>query len=267
MLGAIGRRVQAARAFPLRGRHRKACSSSPIGQEKADRPCRLAAWADRSIDPAASVSLQSFLARLLPNEAHFYTYLEEQIAVVLTATTDFLKIQDEGADFDQIHTTMRAHEKEGDRLQDKMLDALGATFVTPIDREDIMRLSKRFDDILDLLDVAARSFLIFHVKAPTEACKLLLGLIFQSCQVLAGATPLLRSNRYDELIQQCRLLTGFEKEGDRIFREELSRIFADPNVDAKEILRERELLDRLETALDKCRSAAETMIDIAVKHA
>jgi len=213
------------------------------------------------------MSFQSFLARLLPNEAHFYTYLENQVAVVLTATVDFLKVQDEGANFEQIHATMRAHEKEGDRLHDEMLAALGATFVTPIDREDIMRLSKRFDDIIDLLDVAARSFLIFHVKAPTEACKVLLSLIFESCQVLNSATPLLRATRYEELIHQCRQLAAFEKQGDRVFREELSRIFADPDVDAKEILRERELLDRLEAALDKCRSAAETMIDIAVKHA
>ncbi|HSC87745.1 MAG TPA: DUF47 family protein [Polyangiaceae bacterium] len=213
------------------------------------------------------MSFQSFLSRLLPNEAHFYTYLEEQIAVVQRGSDALLLTTEPGADFEGIRASVRAHEKDGDRLHDQMIKALGATFVTPIDREDLQRLSKRFDDILDLIDVAARAFLVFQVPAPSEAGKALIRLIHQSCQVLTTATPLLRTHQYEELIANCRRLADLEKEGDKIFREELSRLFTDPAVDAKEILRAREVLDRLERALDKCRSAAETMIDIAVKHA
>lgn len=213
------------------------------------------------------MSLQRMIERLLPREAHFYTFLEDQSSIALRASEAFLSATEAHPDYEQIRSEVRKLEKEGDRVNDAMMDALGATFVTPIDREDLQRLSKRLDAITDLLEVAARSFIIFNVQETTEAISELIRLIHESCRVLAEATPLLRKNKYTEVIESCRKLTELEKRGDQVFRDELSRLFRDPNVDAKEILRAREVLDHLEKALDKCQSAAETMTHIAVKHA
>ncbi len=213
------------------------------------------------------MSLQRFIQRLLPRETHFYTFLEDQATVALRAVEAFLPAADAGTDYETIRTEVKKLEKEGDRINDAMMAALGATFVTPIDREDLQLLSKRLDDITDLLNVAARAFLIFNVHGTSDAVGILIRLIHDSCKVLAEVTPLLRKGKYTELIERCRKLAELEKQGDQIFRDELSRLFRDPNIDAKEILREREVLDHLEKALDKCRSAAETLTNIAVKHA
>lgn len=213
------------------------------------------------------MSLQQFIDRLLPREAHFFTFLEDQAKVALQASEAMLAATEAGADHETIRGEVRKLEKAGDAIHDALMSALGATFVTPIDREDIQRLSKRFDDIVDLLDVAARSFVIFHVETTTEGGNILIRLINESCKVLAEVTPMLRKNKHAELIERCRTLSGLEKRGDQIFRDELSRLFSDPTVDAKEILRAREVLDHLEKALDKCQAAAETITNIAVKHA
>lgn len=213
------------------------------------------------------MSLQRIIERLLPREAHFYTFLEDQAVTAQRAAEVFLSAADPGADYQAIRDKVKKLEKEGDRIHDELMTALGATFVTPIDREDLQRLSKRLDTILDLMDVAARAFLIFHVEKATDAVTELLRLIQQSCQELAEITPLLRKNKYEEVIKRCRKVSELEKRGDQIFREELSRLFYESDVDAKEILRAREVLDHLEEALDKCEAAAETMTHIAVKHA
>lgn len=39
-----------------------------------------------------------------------------------------------------------------------MIEALGRTFATPIDREDLQKLSKRLDDITDLAHATARAW-------------------------------------------------------------------------------------------------------------
>ncbi len=213
------------------------------------------------------MSLQQFIERLLPRETHFYTFLEDQAAVALQAAEALLPAAQAAADYEMIRSEVKKLENEGDRIHDAMMSALAATFVTPIDREDLQRLSKRLDDITDLLDVSARAFLVFDVDGRTEAIGVLIRLIHESCKVLAEVMPLLRKNKYNELIERCRTLAELEKQGDRIFRDELSRLFRDPAVDAKEILRAREVLDHLEKALDKSRSAAETLTNIAVKHA
>lgn len=211
--------------------------------------------------------LQQIIDRLLPREDHFYTFLEDQANVAVEASRALLAAAGSNADHEAVRGLVRKLENDGDKIHDALMVALAATFVTPIDREDIQRLSKRFDDIVDLLDVTARSFVVFQVGTASGATGDLIRLISDACKVLADVTPLLRANKYSDLIARCRKLSELEKEGDRIFREELSRLFGDPSIDAKEILRAREVLDHLEEALDKCHSAAQTLINIAVKHA
>ena len=57
-----------------------------------------------------------------------------------------------------------------------------------------------------------------------------------------------------------------EKEGDAVFRGAVSVLFHDPSVDAKMLLREKEILEDLENAIDKCDHVAETLTNIAVKN-
>ena len=57
-----------------------------------------------------------------------------------------------------------------------------------------------------------------------------------------------------------------EKEADLVFRSELSRLFHDEGVDAKSILREKEVLENLEHAVDRCERVAHTLANLAIKH-
>jgi len=89
----------------------------------------------------------------------------------------------------------------------------------------------------------------------------------ESCDILVEIMPCLRKKDYGALIQGCQRIQKLEKVADRVFRQELSRLFHDDTVDAKEILRAREVLDHLETAVNSCDAVAETLLNIAVKHA
>ena len=51
----------------------------------------------------------------------------------------------------------------------RMEDALARTFVTPLDREDLHRLTSELDDIIDLCNLAARAFNLYHLEKPTPA--------------------------------------------------------------------------------------------------
>ncbi|MSP73946.1 MAG: hypothetical protein EXR76_17580 [Myxococcales bacterium] len=101
-----------------------------------------------------------------------------------------------------------------------MEEALALTFVTPIDREDLKKLSDELDDVLDLTSAAARGW----------------------------------------------VLRKMEKESDHVYREAIRTLFHDPAIDAKTLLREKEMLDNLERAVDRCEHAGETMAHLAIKH-
>jgi predicted phosphate transport protein (TIGR00153 family) len=167
----------------------------------------------------------------------------------------------------QIRDDVQELEHKGDAIVHEMLDALARTFVTPIDREDLQRLSKRLDDILDYTNLAARACVLFGVDQPTKPMLLLIDKLVQCTEVLKDAVPKLRKRAYNQLIEASHTLHNLEKEGDVVFRDAVSALFHDPAIDAKVILREKEVLDDLEKAINRCDSTAETIINVAVKHA
>jgi len=58
----------------------------------------------------------------------------------------------------------------------------------------------------------------------------------------------------------------FEDEGDRIFRDAIGALFADPGVDPLYVIRWKDVYDVLEDAIDACETAAHHVGNIVVKN-
>ena len=58
-----------------------------------------------------------------------------------------------------------------------------------------------------------------------------------------------------------------ENESDRVFREALSNLFDEPGIDPLEVIKWKEMFDRIETAVDKCEHIAAIIGTILVKYA
>jgi uncharacterized protein Yka (UPF0111/DUF47 family) len=147
-----------------------------------------------------------------------------------------------------------------------MEEALAKTYVTPIDREDLQLLSSELDDILDRTNGAIRAAALYGVVKPTEPMGKLMDLLVECTSVLSKAIPSLRRNAYGEITEQVRALRLLEKQGDTIFREAVSSLFHAKDVDAKTLLREKEVLEDLENAIDHCETVGKTLAHLAVKH-
>jgi hypothetical protein len=96
----------------------------------------------------------------------------------------------------------------------------------------------------------------------TEQMKLLVVL----AEVLRTEIPALARHDYERLIAAGRVIRGHEKTGDKIFREAVAGLFHDPDVDAKVLVRDKEILEDLENAIDKFETVAERLKNLAVKH-
>ncbi len=203
---------------------------------------------------------------LLPREDHFYDYLEQQATAAHQGALALARLKEPNMTAAQVRDAVQAHEHEGDKVVHAMEDALAKTFVTPIDREDLQRLSAQLDDVLDLANGTARACVLYGVGRPTEPMVKLMELLVRTTEVLQNAMPHLRAHRYAELLEASRSLRQFEKEGDGVFREAISALFHDEGADARRVLREKEVLEDLENAIDQCESVAETLANLAVKH-
>ena len=96
---------------------------------------------------------------------------------------------------------------------------------------------------------------------------LLIDNLAASTAILAETMPLLRRHDYPEIIRSAARVSHHEKNGDEVFRDAVKALFHDPAIDAKTILREKEVLEDIEKAINRCEQVAEIMTNIAVKNA
>ena len=111
-----------------------------------------------------------------------------------------------------------------------------------------------------------RAAVLYGVEKPTEPMGKLMDVLVDCTAVLKKAIPNLRKNAYAEITQASHQIRKLEKEGDTIFRDAVSALFHDPAIDAKKLLREKQVLEDLENAVDHCETVGETLAHLAVKH-
>jgi uncharacterized protein Yka (UPF0111/DUF47 family) len=211
------------------------------------------------------MSLQSIVRWLVPRDDYFYGFLESQAEAAYKGAVALARFKD-GSSATEVRDAVQEIEHEGDKISHEMEEALAKTFVTPIDREDLHKLSTELDDILDLANGAIRAATLYGVDTPTEPMNKLMDLLVECTRVLKTAVPHLRKNAYAEITEATRALRKLEKEGDAVFREGVSALFHDVAIDAKKILREKQVLEDLENAVDACEQLGETLANLAVKH-
>lgn len=211
------------------------------------------------------MGIQDVVRWLLPKEDHFYEFLQKQAQVAHDAALVLREFvdADSGA---EVRTRVQELEHKGDELFHGLEEALAKTFVTPIDREDLQKLSSELDDILDLINSAVRAASLYGVERPTEAMKRQFELLVECTRIINDAMVYLRKSDYEKLIEVIRGVRKLEKDADTAFREAMSHLFKSEEIDAKRLLREKEVLEGLENALDHCDRFAGTLANLAVKH-
>src|SRR4051812_40076402 len=173
------------------------------------------------------MSLQGVIRFLLPREDHFYDFLEKQANVAHEGAKALAKFTDNGHSAEEARAEVQKCEHEGDKIVHDMEEALAKTFVTPIDREDLQRLSSELDDVLDLTNGAIRACVMLGVQKPNDAMKALIELIVQCTAKIDVAIPKLRKHEYASIVETARELRKLEKEADRVYREAISDLFRD----------------------------------------
>ncbi|HYL20535.1 MAG TPA: DUF47 family protein [Gemmatimonadales bacterium] len=155
-------------------------------------------------------------------------------------------------------------EHEADQLTHEVVNRLDRTFITPLDREDIHQLASDLDDVMDAIDSTARRSQIFHLTAAPGGVKQLTEVIERMVAVLAGGVSRLKKG--NDVMRFCVEAKKLEEEGDAIYHEALGSLF-EKERDALEIIKWKEIYDKLELTLDQGEDVANVLESITIKHA
>ncbi|MEV5897942.1 DUF47 domain-containing protein [Nonomuraea fuscirosea] len=159
------------------------------------------------------------------------------------------------------HEQMRTIEHLGDEERARLIDELKTALVTPIDREDLFRLSRSIDDVLDSLRDFVRESHLYRVPDQMRFTPLL-------DQVIVGIDAL--ENAVRDLASRPSVVAQDALEAKkaggairRMYQYEISRIFSGEIT--PEAMKERELVRRLEIVGVAIGDAADAIADGAMK--
>jgi uncharacterized protein len=154
-------------------------------------------------------------------------------------------------------------EHEGDRITHDIIHRLNQTFVTPIEREDVIQLASGLDDIVDLAEEVADYLGLYKIEAPMEQAQRLAHILLQSTREIEKAMPCLRN--FADINSFTVEINRLENDGDRVTREAVAALF-DDGIDPMVVLRWKDIYERLEAAIDACETIANTLESIVIKN-
>jgi uncharacterized protein Yka (UPF0111/DUF47 family) len=211
------------------------------------------------------MGLQNVIRWLLPREEVFFSLIERQFELLDEAAKALAQLAD-GVPADKVYERVQDLEHQADAIVYEVEERFAQVFVTPIDREDLQALAVSIDDIVDLIHLTSRTFVLYRVPKATQPMIELMHLLVSMAGVLRSEIPALRQHEYAKLIAAGRVIKTHEKQGDQIFRTAVGELFHNPDIDAKVLLRDKEVLEDLENAIDAFETVAERLKNLAVKH-
>jgi len=154
------------------------------------------------------------------------------------------------------------YEHEGDKITHRILRTLYQSFITPVDRQDIHKLTSALDDVIDLIEVSAARMAMYRVAKPTPEAQRLAGLIVRCTdQIVRGVTAL---PRFESLPEHCIEINRLENEADEVARNAIAGLFSG-EVPPTEIIKWKEIYETMESATDRCEDVANILEQIALK--
>jgi hypothetical protein len=159
---------------------------------------------------------------------------------------------------------IRDLEHVGDQITHDVINRMNKTFVTPIEREDVLQLASALDDVVDYVEEVADFLGLYGIEAPMEQAQQLATILSKATAELAVALPMLRGFR--DIQAQVVEIHRLENEGDVIVRSAIASLFR-PGVDPVGVIRWKDIFERLEQAIDSTERAAYILEGIVIKNA
>ena len=161
---------------------------------------------------------------------------------------------------------MHKIEQEADDEKHDMMNCLMKEFLPPIEREDIINLANRIDDVTDYVEDVLIHLDIYHVKKLNPEIIKFSQLIVECCknlkETLKEFTHFKKSSNLQDKIIEINCL---EEEGDTLYADTVRKLYKSSK-DPIELLIWTEIFARLEKCFDACKDVADGITAIVINN-
>ena len=204
-----------------------------------------------------------FRLRMFRRTDKFFDMFNEAARNIHQGARAFQQMLEDFRGTDEQWRAVEEYEHEGDKITHRILRTLHQTFITPVDREDIHKLTSALDDVIDFIEASAARMAMYRISKPTPESQRLAGIIARCTdQIVRGVTALPRF----ELIQEhCIEINRLENEADEVARTAIAGLFLG-EAPPIEVIKWKEIYETMETATDRCEDVANLLEEISLKH-
>lgn len=201
-----------------------------------------------------------------------YDYFEEFIknskyaleeAKMLKNVLDNFEIENIDENTNKIHDL----ENEADKKAHDMKNYLLKDFLPPIDREDILELAYKIDDIADDIDEIIINIDILNITKMKPCVSKFTQLLIECCESVTDLLEEFKNlKKVDSIKEKVLKLDHLEDKGDKLYQSEMKELYKNTS-DILEIVRWSKIFECFEECYDSCNRLAAQVEQVITKNA
>lgn len=157
-------------------------------------------------------------------------------------------------------------ENDADKNLHETIDYLVKDFLPPLEREDIVLLVNKIDDIIDYLDEIAINFNILNIVALRDNFLEFMELFNKVSVLLKEMLENFKDKKkHEEVYKYLIEINNIEENGDRLYEKAIKNLFTTEK-DPIEIIKWNTIYNTLENGIDSFESVANTIGEIVLKN-
>ncbi len=166
---------------------------------------------------------------------------------------------------DEIEGQIHRFENDADDNLHNILNYLVTDFLPPLDREDIVALSNRLDDMIDCIDELVINLDILDIRVLREGFNEFINLI---CEMTKKQNEIMhnlkRKPKYEEIHSKVVEINNIEEAGDRLFEKSIKQLYQ-MEKDPIEISKWNTIYHSAEDCFDSIEMVANSVEEIIMK--
>ncbi len=164
-------------------------------------------------------------------------------------------------------STMHEFEHREDEKKHEIMSHLLKEFLPPIEREDIIELAAKLDDVTDTIDELIHQFYIFNIQKLLPEFPTFVNVIKECCTELDLSIKELKNFKKSSTIHQNIIhVNNAESKGDSVYTDIMHRLFTTDGITPLDAVRWSDILNTAEDCCDACEEASETIENIIMKN-
>ena len=219
------------------------------------------------------------LSHFVPQEANYFSLFNTLCGHVVDGSRRLVTLIDlvamrgianagEAAESDpaRLGEAILALEEQAHEVAHETKRELHKSFITPIEREDILLLVSGLSKIMKLTRDAAHTVTLYgfgHI--PAEICALAQQGVAGNERLQQAIALLASMDNAPRILTLCREISDIESAADREMRSGMASLFRE-QTDARELIKFKTLYEQLETITDYCESVAETIEGVILEN-